>query len=216
MEVAHPLVFDSSEVFERIWATCRIEEFDMRRLLLPDLERDYDLKMSHEFMRGYMTVKYAIAKVLNPGTILEIGVSSGMSAMAFLAACPEAHYTGIDNGADDWKLVERARELLAKQERSFAIIPFNSQELKKLPGGAYDLIHVDGCHLRECAKHDVLLAWEAISLNGYILVDDTRDTAVAAGTFDALAEINPGSVDWCYLNDTWTGNILIHRSKSRP
>ncbi len=44
----------------------------------------------------YYRMKWAIAKVLQPESILEVGVRFGYSARAFLEACPDAVYTGID------------------------------------------------------------------------------------------------------------------------
>src|SRR5271163_2412703 len=48
----------------------------------------------------YYRTKWAIAAVLQPKRILEIGVRFGYSAMAFLDACPSASYLGIDINAE--------------------------------------------------------------------------------------------------------------------
>src|ERR1039458_5111316 len=44
----------------------------------------------------YYRLKWAIARALQPATILDIGVRFGYSAFAFLDACPSASYLGID------------------------------------------------------------------------------------------------------------------------
>src|ERR1035438_10147495 len=48
----------------------------------------------------YYRLKWAIARELQPATILEIGVRFGYSAFAFLDACPSASYFGIDADCD--------------------------------------------------------------------------------------------------------------------
>jgi predicted O-methyltransferase YrrM len=189
-------------------------DFDCRATLLSEIEPDYEWKMTEQFRAGYMAFKYAVAKVLQPKRICEIGVCSGVGALAFLAACPDAEYLGID--ISDGRLVQRASELLIERGYGATIEIADSQKLAELRYGPYDLVHVDGDHHRECAKHDVILAWNSLAPSGYILVDDSRDNAVAAGVFDALVELRPGSTDWAYFEDTWTGSILIGKEKSRP
>jgi len=47
-------------------------------------------------LQDYYLFKYRIAALLQPQTILEIGVRYGYSAAAFLAARPTASYIGLD------------------------------------------------------------------------------------------------------------------------
>src|SRR5271156_5045695 len=93
----------------------------------------------------YYRTKWAIAAVLQPKRILEIGVRFGYSAMAFLDASPSAYYLGIDindntyGGCQDgvyWastQLKHRAADFLIADSLAF----------DQWPGGRYDLIHVD-------------------------------------------------------------------------
>jgi len=94
----------------------------------------------------YYRLKFAIAKVLQPQSILEIGVRFGYSARTFLEASPSAKLLGVDldcdrfggeQGALDW-----ARQITRDYDASFLVS--DSQKLERLPGGNYDLIHVDG------------------------------------------------------------------------
>lgn len=93
----------------------------------------------------YYRTKAAISKWLSPKSILEIGVRYGYSAKAFLAGAPMAAYTGIDanngksGGCHDgftW-----ARRILPPKA---VLIEQDTISLQSLPGGIYDLIHVDG------------------------------------------------------------------------
>jgi len=56
----------------------------------------------------YYKTKWAIARVLQPASILEIGVRYGYSAAAFLNACPGATYLGIDLDSDTFGGVKGA------------------------------------------------------------------------------------------------------------
>jgi predicted O-methyltransferase YrrM len=201
-------------VRKAIWSST----FDCRDLLIASEEPDYEVKMSPEFLNGYMHVKYGIADALRPKSICEIGVSSGISALAFLTACPKARYVGIDNRYEEdmrgVRLVDRAMELLHDYDAIFLLE--DSQVLKALPHGPFDLVHVDGDHSREACCHDVMLAWNALTPDGWIVVDDAKDSAVAAGTFDAMRCVWPSEIRWAYLEDTFTGNILIRKEVPKP
>lgn len=206
------------DVAGQIRDAARVAYCDLCPMLIPD-EPDYDLKMTDDYICGYMSFKHAVAYVLRPPKICEIGVGSGIAALAFLKACPDAEYVGVDDcsmkGVESGApLVDRAQVNLHGYNAFFVLD--DSQSLQTIPRGTFDLIHVDGSHLREHARHDVRLAWSVLAPNGYLLIDDARDTSVAAGVFDAMSALRPGSLDWAYFDDTLTGNILIHQGKARP
>ncbi|MBE9032834.1 methyltransferase domain-containing protein [filamentous cyanobacterium LEGE 11480] len=118
----------------------------------------------------YYRLKWAIARTLQPQSILEIGVRYGYSAHAFLDAMPQSQYLGIDldcemaggvKGAINW-----ARKILAP----FAarVLVADSQAMSQFPGDRYDLIHVDGQQDGDSSFHDLSLA---IQQGDYVLVD---------------------------------------------
>lgn len=191
--------------------------YDGRRFLSEDDEPDYDLKMSMDFVNGYMRVKNGIAAVLQPKFICEIGVASGIAAMAFMTACPKARYFGIDNRFEEEmrgvNLVDHAMELLKPFDACF--LDEDSQLISDLYT-TYDLIHIDGDHSREACAHDVEIAWNALTPDGWLLIDDAKDSAVVAGTFDAMRKVWPSELRWAYLEDTLTGNILIRKETPKP
>jgi hypothetical protein len=140
--------------------------FDFRAFACPA----DDLRDRFESWVPYYRLKYAIAEALQPSTILEIGVRYGYSAATFLSACPTAHYTGIDldtttyggaKGAIDW-----ARQILPADRVD--LIVGDSSRMDRLPGGHYDLIHVDGQQDEEAIYHDLTLA---MAQGSYALVD---------------------------------------------
>jgi cyclopropane fatty-acyl-phospholipid synthase-like methyltransferase len=118
----------------------------------------------------YYRLKWAIARVLQPQSILEIGVRYGYSAHAFLDAVPQSRYVGIDldctaaggvKGAIDW-----AKQILAPFQTE--LIVADSQAMSRFPGDRYDLIHIDGQQDGDSSFHDLQLA---IDQADYVLVD---------------------------------------------
>lgn len=191
--------------------------YDHRPYLHPG---DHDLgdKLTEEFRRGYAAIKWAVAKVIQPRAICEIGVGGGLAALAFLDACPTARYVGIDNRHHEDERGVPLNDHLAGvfRERGFdaQILIRDSKSMYALPGD-FDLVHVDGNHLLDWARHDVGVALS--SRAAWILVDDARDNQVCAATFQALLAARPGCTEWAMFEDTWTGSILVYTGpKARP
>lgn len=164
----------------------------------------------------YYRMKWAIAKVLRPKTILEVGVRYGYSASAFLNASPEAHLVGIDAdlpsfggtpGAVDWA----EKKLASKYDVTF--IRDNSQNLSRFPGETYDLIHVDGQQDGDGTFHDLNLA----SMQArYILVDGyhwTRNNFLAVNEWIWL---NKAAIEAIITIPGYAGELLIRTKVSPP
>jgi 2-polyprenyl-3-methyl-5-hydroxy-6-metoxy-1,4-benzoquinol methylase len=117
-------------------------DYDFRNLANP---QDPLKHLFNEWL-PYYRLKWAIARVLKPERILEIGVRFGYSASAFLDACPNAAYLGIDNDSEvsggQKGAIQWARRVTEKFDATYLIA--DSQQLEEFPGGPYDLIHVDG------------------------------------------------------------------------
>jgi hypothetical protein len=123
-------------------------------------------------LQDYYSFKHRIAQLLQPQTILEVGVRFGYSAAAFLSACPTAAYVGIDGetnsdggvtDSNQWALDMLRRHFPAAQ---VAILKIDTQK-QRIPVGAVDFAHVDGRHTEEGCLwdlHNVHATW--------ILVDD--------------------------------------------
>jgi len=212
----NPMRQSFKSIVQKIRDEIRFSNFDCRPQMLRYEHPENEWNLTEEFLKGYILPKYAVAKVLQPKRICEIGVYCGVAALAFLGACPTAEYAGIDDlsgqkalGVD---LVSKTGKLLDSLGYTATIFIENSQLMYQLPGDPYDLIHVDGCHTREAAKHDVMLAWGCLKLDGYLLVDDSCDCHVCAGVFDALLVLPGGNVYWTNLEGT-TGSILIYRTR---
>lgn len=171
--------------------------------------------MTEQYRVGYACFKREVARVLQPKSILEVGIGMGTSAMAFLDGCPTATYVGLDNNSGEDFLVKPSdyvSGLLSSGKFKNRIQIGNSQEMSEFPH--CDLVHVDGDHSRQGVRHDVTLAWRSEAK--WILCDDARDAGVVGGIFDAIhGYLRRGNVDWAYFPDTWTGNILIRTEHGR-
>lgn len=125
----------------------------------------------------YYKTKYAISKIINPSKILEIGVRYGYSVGAFLNASPKAYVLGIDNDSDTYGgrsgALEWARDCFSNY--NFEIMVEDSQNLTVLPGGSYDLVHIDGQQDGGGTFHDLSLAVKQatwILVDGYFWTND--------------------------------------------
>jgi predicted O-methyltransferase YrrM len=119
-----------------------------------------------ESWKGAYEMKYTVAKIIRPKSILEFGVRCGYSAMAFLQACPDAHYEGVDSNGDvDGGFTGSlafARELLKNQNVRFHEMTtreFGAEFLDRInQGPSWDLVHVDADHSFDGCLYDLYLA----------------------------------------------------------
>lgn len=171
--------------------------------------------MDEKYRLGYVNSKYVLAQKYQPKRICEIGVYSGIAAKCFLAACPTAYYLGIDNCEAEQNqgivIVEKTRRELQESGYHADIIVADSQQMTELPVPPYDFIHVDGNHATLAAKHDVELAWKALTSDGVLLVDDCHSMQVVAGVAAALDPITD-LLNWSYY-DEGVGTMVIHKEQ---
>ncbi len=190
----------------------------IERILQFQQESDYDFRTSanpadqpaHLFPDWvpYYRMKAAIARALQPKTILEIGVRCGYSGAALLHGCPTAHYTGIDldtdgrvgpKGALDW-----ARRILPAGRHELLVA--DTRSMHRLPGGIYDLIRVDGQQDGDGTYHDLELA---ICQGRHVLVDGCLWTA---HNFRAAGEVlrqHKDLIDYWAVIPGCAGELLI-------
>jgi 2-polyprenyl-3-methyl-5-hydroxy-6-metoxy-1,4-benzoquinol methylase len=156
----------------------------------------------------YYRMKWAIAKELKPKSIVEIGVRYGYSARAFLEACPNAKYLGIDADVPVFGGHPGALAWAQNNLSSFNVefLRENTQLITSLPGELYDLAHVDGQQDGEGTFHDLDLASRRAV---YILVDGyfwTRDNFLATNEWLWL---NKATIEWTMVIPSYAGECLI-------
>jgi predicted O-methyltransferase YrrM len=205
---------DLIAVCEKIRGSYLTSSYD-HRALLPPLEHFSmkDVLLDEEFRVTYACFKRAVAMAIQPKTIIEFGVGMGITAMAFMDACPNSSYIGYDNDQDHKSLQVKPTMYVAglMKLKNYKCVMHSVNTQDGLAIQPADLIHIDACHLYGCTYNDTVLA-----LRGnceWILVDDCRYSSIAAAVLAAVKDIFPGSTHWTYFEHTWTGNILIHRKK---
>jgi len=156
----------------------------------------------------YYRLKWAIAKVLQPAHILEIGVRYGYSARAFLDAAPTAHYVGLDADLSTFGGQPGALTWTQQALRNFNVelLKEDTQRLTRLPGAGYDLIHIDGQQDGDGTFHDLNLA---LNQGRYLLVDGyfwTRENFLAANEWLWL---NQAAIEWAATIPGYAGELLI-------
>lgn len=163
----------------------------------------------------YYRLKWAIARVLQPRRVLEVGVRFGYSAAAFLDACPEAEYLGIDNDSENFGghkgAIEWARRITRHARASYLLA--DSQQLAEFPGGRYDLIHVDGQQDGDGSFRDLS---KALRQSRYILVDGffwTRQNFLNASEF---LYRNRDRIESCVAIPGYEGELLLSVRPETP
>ncbi len=157
---------------------------------------------------SYYRLKWAIARALKPQRILEIGVRFGYSAAAFLDACPNAAYLGIDNDSEmsggQTGAIHWARRITQGRNADFLIA--DSQQLEEFPGGRYDLIHIDGQQDGPSSIRDLR---KALGKTRHILFDGyfwTRDNFLPASEFLYCYR---DDIESCLIIPGYAGELLI-------
>jgi len=148
-----------------------------------------------EYKKYYM-VKHNLCMEFQPDHILEIGVRAGYSALAFLSACPDAHYVGLDaengkHGGANGPWMWWAKEILAHFDH-VRLKQCDTQKISELDEGEFDFVHIDGDHSFKGALHDMNLCWPHISSGGVMLVDDYDYISPVKKAIDYFRKKNKG------------------------
>lgn len=150
---------------------------------------------------------YAIAKVLQPKSFLEIGVRFGFSFLPTLLGSQNLEY------ALGWDLETYGNNEIAndnikqyyKGNCNWEIKHIDSQQINELPQ-FFDLVNIDGCHDYDCKIHDLKLC---IGSCDYVILDDYdyhKDVRMATDTF--LRDYK-NELEWNLYIPTFRGSQLI-------
>jgi predicted O-methyltransferase YrrM len=120
-----------------------------------------------------------IGRTFRPQTYCEIGCRWGYTLAAMLSIgrplCRLEQYVAVETEQDESAgcLGHIAAKLATYYPRvRFEPHRVNSQTLRSLPGGPFDIVHVDADHHGPAAFRDLRLAWESIRPGGLLAVDD--------------------------------------------
>jgi len=192
------------DVVKRIRLFWPNEEYD-HRPYLPKIEGIDKWDGGEVFRKRYAAFKYTVAKVICPRSIVEIGVGFGVAACAFInGAGGTCEYRGFDDGSMDERSLPVAAKVVSQWPRA-RIERYESLHIPELDH--VDLFHVDGAHDYAHAFADVQRAMKCAL---WVLIDDARDSQVAAAAMQALYIKRPGNTNWCAFEDSFSGDILIY------
>lgn len=181
------------------------DAYDFRRFASP---RDPSAHLFPEWV-DYYRLKFAIAKTLQPKTIIEIGVRFGYSARTMLEAAPQAVFTGIDLDSNAFGGVEGAlswaRGITSEYEANFILV--NSQNLSRLPGrDIYDLAHIDGQQDGDGTIHDLSLAFRQCR---FVLLDGWFWSAENASAGAEALRRYRRAIEYSIVIPGYAGELLV-------
>lgn len=194
---------------KRITLLASVSNYDHRPFMHESIWRKYPHTLDEEQLI-YSRFKWAVAQVLKPASIYEVGVGWGISALAFKAGYPETDFYGIDN------FEAGIHPRLAVNQQLDVTIDDSSQMtcFDHPRTNSVDLIHIDGGHGLEHKAADIVRAVR--SRPEWILVDDIHDVMVAAGTFAGLYQACHNAPKMLMFEYSHTGNLLIHINHKEP
>jgi len=164
---------------------------------------------------SYYSVKNAICYLCAPKVIVEIGVRAGYSMWSFLQAVPTAVAYGFDIGGekvgygDGVSFSNWAKELLKEYDFHYTEVDTQSVDTLALETLA-EFIHIDGDHSAAEVKHDMTLAFKALCVKGYMLLDDYYYVkSVRQGYLEFSEEY--GSKCEAVSFDSFRGELLLRK-----
>ena len=165
------------------------------KVLHPEDTSPWDFR-TLDFYNEYKT-KYAIAKLVQPHTILEIGVRFGYGAHSFLLGAPGASYVGLDFDEPSWGPYEGVPRLWAEKnlhahfpKASIVTFKCNTQKGGIPVNLPRDLVHIDADHSYNGALHDMVTFWP---LTGRaMVVDDYTEIAEVRGAVQTFVAYTKG------------------------
>jgi len=157
----------------------------------------------------------ALARHVQPTTVIEFGVQAGTTARLLLDEIPRIRkYIGIDLPADELPALEGQNpEVPAVPGRlvfdhpAFTLLQARSETLKPKQLPKADLIYIDGGHDQATVRADTLLALDRIKPNGIIVWHDYHNHSVQVT--QAIDNINQTTGDHiCLIDGTWIVFLL--------
>jgi protein-L-isoaspartate O-methyltransferase len=174
-----------------------------------DVHLNLDLRPTHEILSGlvhygdkskegfehacYYHAYSAVARIVRPKAVLEIGVRRGYALAAMLRGFSGIqHIVGIDT--EGW--VARSQALAFENLRAIGYtgtldLPVVSSRgfSDRLGAAQFDIVHVDGDHSYESAVSDIFEYWPSVVSGGVMIVDDLQQFDVMRALVDALPKL---------------------------
>lgn len=150
---------------------------------------------------------YALGKVLQPKTFMEIGVRFGFSFLPTMLGSDYLEY------ALGWDLETYGDNKIANENISkyyngsakWEIKNIDSQLQIELPD-KFDLVSIDGCHDYDCKIHDLKIC---IGKAKYVILDDYDYHMDVRNSTNKFLLDYKDSIDWYLYLPTFRGSLLI-------
>lgn len=166
-----------------------------------------------EFLHKYRVFK-AVAEVLQPGSLTELGAFAGASLDAFAAGSKLESYHGYDlfpvciheDTGNDYDPIKNLEALIADLGVDGVTVKEDLRAVRSVVGS--DLVLVDADHSYRGACWDMVLAFEAAPKAKAILFDDYAGDAQLAAS-DAVAHFRDRVEGTIRLDYCYGGGLLI-------
>ena len=150
---------------------------------------------------------WALGKVIQPKSFLEIGVRFGFSFLPTIQSSDKIEY------ALGWDLETYGNNDIANENISkyyngnckWNIEHLDSQKQTELPQ-FFDLISIDGCHDYDCKVHDLKLC---IGKCNYVILDDYDYHSDVRNSTDFFLGTHSEYIEWDEYIPTFRGSKLI-------
>lgn len=157
---------------------------------------------SETYYPGYA----AIASIVKPSSILEVGVKLGYSLISMFKGYPHVEsIVGIDNESYVAGSVSKAIQNIRSSGFSKSLEIHNSSShgfVEKLRGRRFSLVHIDGDHTFHGAFQDICEYWDAVLDAGIMIVDDSNFPDVGKAVSDARVRLLGMARSFHYSCDT--------------
>jgi hypothetical protein len=164
---------------------------------------NYDYTLSGNCFEWY----WALGKVIQPKSFLEIGVRFGFSFLPTIQSSDKIEYAlGWD--LETYGNNDIANENIQKYYNGnckWNIEHLDSQKQTELPQ-FFDLISIDGCHDYDCKVHDLKLC---IGKCNYVILDDYDYHVDVRNSTDFFLGTNSEHIEWSEYLPTFRGSMLI-------
>ena len=166
----------------------------------------YD-KYDYVYSKNCFEWYWALGKVVNPKSFLEIGVRFGFSFLPTIEASTNLEY------ALGWDLETYGNNTIANEnigkyytgKAKWEILHKDSQLETKLPQ-FFELISIDGCHDYDCKVHDLKLC---IGMCDYVILDDYDYHNDVRRSTDFFIKEYAEHLEWNLYIPTFRGSQLI-------
>ena len=159
---------------------------------------------------------YTFGRLLQPTSILEIGVSRGYGSIAMGFGCenPPTHFFFVDNEIDGIPITTAIQNI--NQIFPNAIVETliaDSQIIESLPSHFIaDVSHVDGCHTFGGVQKELALVYPCTRY--YIIVDDTHGEYIANGVKTFVSTHNDIQIIH-EITESLTGQMILKKSQPK-